>query len=54
MKKYIKPTVKFVKLEAKNNIADADHKYAAVATTDDGVISTTYNLALMSETSVRK
>ena len=52
MKKYTRPTVEIVELESRNNIADVNPLNASSFEATDGTITTVYNLALMSGTSL--
>ena len=52
MEKYTRPTVEIVELESRNNIADVNPMNASVSTAADGTITTVYNLAIMSGTSL--
>jgi hypothetical protein len=53
MKKYTKPTVNVVELQAKENIA-ANPLSVTQAEDSNGTITTTYNLSLLSSASVNE
>ena len=52
MKKYNKPTMEIVELQSKENMAAVSPIEAATTYTAGGVVTTVYNLALTSASSV--
>lgn len=48
MKKYNKPVIEIVELQSKENIAAINPLDAATYTTESGVVTTVYNLAILS------
>lgn len=51
MKKYICPSVEIIELQANESVAYSNPLETATVTTSGGKITTTYNLAVMSENS---
>ena len=52
MKKYNKPTMEIIELQSKENMAAVNPLNASSYISAEGVYTTVYNLALMSEGSV--